>query len=91
MAYLRRGLVTNRGAIPSVHTKQQNFNQNISSDVAVLEEDHDHVQPQFVVKQVRKILKMADTTAQPNIVELECGHTVKSRSLYQGICRLCKH
>lgn len=86
MAFLRRGLVTNKGAVPSVHTRQtavapSRFAANDSTVDA---------QPAFSIQKVTKIIKMANTVGEYHIVSLACGHTAQSKSTFQGYCKQCK-
>ncbi len=84
MAFLRRGLVTNKGAVPSVHTRQQVMQ-------AVVNTDERDDQPVFRILKVEKILKMAQAQGEHHLVLLTCGHTVRSKSTFQGYCKQCKH
>lgn len=91
MAFLRRGLVTNKGAVPSVHTRptmaptEQGFSnsRHINLD--------NESQPSIVIKAVTKVLEMAKTANGYHLVKLTCGHDVKSKSTFQGYCRTCRH
>jgi hypothetical protein len=85
MAYLRRGLVTNRGAIPSIHTKQANANNYGDSDVVEMEHEQ---QPVLVLRKVKRVIKMGHGN-EHHVVELECGHTALSRGTFQTTCKKC--
>jgi hypothetical protein len=92
MAFLRRGLVTNKGAVPSVHTRTQaihaaNILPILSKTAA---NDEDDCQPVLHIRKVAKILRMANTTGEYHLVQLECGHTTTSKSTFQGYCKTCK-
>lgn len=86
MAFLRRGLVTNKGAVPSMHTRQQAMTRFVSNDEAA----NDEAQPMLLIRKVAKILKMANTIAEYHLVQLDCGHTAQSKSTFQGYCKQCK-
>lgn len=85
MAFLRRGLVTNRGAVPSVHTRL--LNTMTTEEPAAAASD---AQPVFAIKKVAKVLKLAEGNGYHQ-VELICGHHANSKSTFQGYCRQCKH
>lgn len=87
MAFLRRGLVTNKGAVPSVHTRQT---AAVPNRFAPANDDTLDVQPAFHIRKVSKIIKMANTAGEYHIVALSCGHTVQSKSTFQGYCKQCK-
>lgn len=84
MAYLRRGLVTrSRNEIPSIHNKAA-----VSSfNTPVIDTDHD--QPDFVLRKVKRIIRMGQFQQDNHVVELECGHTTFSRSTFQACCKAC--
>jgi hypothetical protein len=86
MAFLRRGLVTNKGAVPSMHTRQTAL-QTVSTVAASNDDD---VQPVISIRKVSKILRMANTNGEYHLVQLDCGHTAKSKSTFQGYCTRCK-
>lgn len=89
MAFLRRGLVTNKGAIPSVHTQH-----NVNAFLHIVSNEKPteviEAQPILTIRKVEKILYMANTVNEYHIVKLVCGHTVKSKSTFQGYCKQCK-
>lgn len=87
MAYLRRGLVTNRGAIPSVHTKQSNAPSHYQTHDDPHQGHHD-AQPVLVLRKVKRVIKMGQGD-EFHIVELECGHTTRSRGTFQTVCKQC--
>lgn len=97
MAFLRRGLVTNKGAVPSVHTRSSMApvaSQLPSNGLAVnaIKPANDHeVQPAIVIKKVSKVLEMAQGNGGYHLVELSCGHQAKSKSTFQGYCTRCRH
>lgn len=86
MAYLRRGLVTNRGAIPSMHTKQSNA-QRYNAPQQETSEPYES-QPVLVLRKVKHIIKMGEGNGL-HIVKLECGHTTTSRGTFQTVCKAC--
>jgi hypothetical protein len=91
MAFLRRGLVTNKGAVPSVHTRSTVAPANqpfVTGNHIDLERE---AQPAIVIKAVTKVLEMAKTANGYHLVKLTCGHDVKSKSTFQGYCRTCRH
>jgi uncharacterized protein YbcV (DUF1398 family) len=91
MAFLRRGLLTNKGAVPSVHTRQSvSVNHYALPANDEREERDDHSQPVFHIRKVAKIVKMANTANEYHIVQLTCGHTAQSKSTFQGYCKKCK-
>ena len=91
MAFLRRGLVTNKGAVPSVHTRPfaaptftETRNQLVSLNTR-------EAQPAVVIKGVTKVIKMALSQNDYHLVQLTCGHQARSKSTFQGYCRSCQH
>lgn len=86
MAFLRRGLVTNKGAVPSLHTRQQ-----VIRAVVVANDEMADPQPVIQIRSVTKIIKMGNARGDHHIVQLSCGHTVQSKSTFQGYCKQCKH
>lgn len=99
MAFLRRGLVTNRGEIPSIHSRArigyESQNQNPVPAVRVkpsrkFTQPTEDNQPLGVIRKVERIIRMAPTEKEFHFVELTCGHRVLSRSTYQAFCKHCK-
>lgn len=95
MAYLRRGLITNRGEIPSVHTRQQYDAKRHNVAVSIKPRrdfvSNDEQPPVGSIQKVKSVLRMAPTEHEYHFVELECGHRQLSRSTYQAFCKICKH
>jgi hypothetical protein len=85
MAFLRRGLVTNKGVVPSIHTRSA-----LKSLAELDEQPADEAQPSIIIKAVKRIIKMGETIKDYHLVELACGHTAKSKSTFQGYCTKCK-
>jgi hypothetical protein len=95
MAYLRRGLISNRGAIPSTHTRAirqlqsaQQSHHGLPMEYHAAHSDQDDSQPIINIRKVTKVIRN-DTETNWLVVQLECGHTVFSRSPYQGNCKQC--
>lgn len=88
MAFLRRGLVTNKGAVPSVHTRNmQSVGMEVSDQVR---HKAPTAQPVAFIRTVAKVLRMAQTQGEYHLVQLSCGHAVRSKSTFQGYCNKCQ-
>ena len=46
--------------------------------------------PQGRIVDVKEIISLASETKYSNLVLLKCGHTIYSKSTYQGFCPHCK-
>lgn len=90
MAFLRKGLVTNRGSVPSTHTRQQKETSHVFKQVQEPTDKEDDAQPVLHIRKVKRIISFGATAKDANVVELECGHTTLSRSTFQGYCKKCK-